>query len=176
MRRIRTAAVVATIAAFAGGFARAASERTTDDLASAAQRLVPPGSTVIVAQEMNATFGMVAYRTPTTTGAFAVRWRGRWVKEYSPDLRFSELRPRRGEVVRRENDLLLSADALTTSVIVRAGLWVNGRQVISPFSTGNEHRLVFEYLMKPRRGWNTAAVFCATKTGAAAAAWSFASR
>lgn len=80
-----------------------------------------------------------------------------------------------GRVVKRE-PLLISAHALTSGVIVRAGLWVNGRQVISPFSTGNEQRLVFQYLLNPRRGWNTVAVFCATKAGAAAAAWSFASR
>lgn len=175
MPRILTVAVIAVLTAFAVGFARTAPQRTADNLASVAPRLIPPGSTVIVAQEMNATFGIVAYRTPSATGAFAVRWQGRWVKERTPDPRFLELQPRRGRVVKRE-PLLISAHALTSGVIVRAGLWVNGRQVISPFSTGNEQRLVFQYLLNPRRGWNTVAVFCATKAGAAAAAWSFASR
>ncbi len=167
MRRILTFMLVGGVMV---GVATAAPQRTQADLVTVAPRLVPKGSTVVAAQQMNAMFGIVAYRTPVRTGAFAVRWRGRWVKERAPGLAFTDLQPRRGQIVQR-GTVLVSLRMRSAATIVRAGLWVDG-QPVQPLSTSGGTN----YLMDARPGRHTVAIFSATKTGAAATAWSFHAR
>lgn len=164
----QTLLLVCAMGVVAIGLAQAAPDFTSPDLAAAAPRLVPAGSRVIVAEEMNATYGMVAYRTRTGAGALAVRWRaqrGQWVREQSPSVRFADLDPRRGQVVRR-GTVLVSLRVISSTLIVRAGLWLDGKPV-APLDAR------MTSLAKINRGRHTVAVFSATKNGAAAVGWSF---
>jgi hypothetical protein len=157
--------VLCAMGAVVVGLAQAVPDSNSADLAAVASRLIPTGSRVIVAEEMDSTYGMVAYRTSTGAGAFAVRWRGHWVKEQSPSVRFAGLDPRRGEIVRR-GVILVSLRVVSSALIVRAGLWLDGKSV-PPLDAR------MTYVARINRGQHTVAVFSATKTGASAIAWSF---
>jgi hypothetical protein len=158
------------IAAVAVGAANAAPSQAPASLAAAAPTLVPHGSGIVVAQEMDATFGIVAYTTQSGAAAFAVRWRGRWVKERSRGIRFANLLPGRGRTVPSGTKLVF-VRVESTGLIVRSGLWVDGQRVQSVGAAGE-----MAYVANLRRGVHTVAVFEATSSGAAATAWLFATR
>jgi hypothetical protein len=137
-------------------------------LPHAAKAFVPAGGRLVVAQQMDASFGVVSYRTPTRTRAVAVRWHaGAWRRVPGKSIRFLRVNPGRGARI-SERVSLVTASIRSPDTLVLGGMWIDGTMV-QPLPSGGFTSLV-EDLAKGR---HVVTVFAATKTTAAASAWSF---
>jgi hypothetical protein len=147
-----------------------ANARGVGYLPQAAKAFVPAGGQLVVAQQMDASFGVVSYRTPTRTRAVAVRWHaGAWRRLPGTSIRFLSVNPGRDAKI-SERVSLVTASIRSPDTLVLGGMWIDGTMV-RPLPSGSDG---FTSLVEDlANGRHVVTVFAATKTAAAASAWSF---
>ena len=140
------------------------------DIDSAAKALMPMGARLVVAQELDATFGVVAYDYRESTKALALRWQGRgWHRASSAGIQFRLLEPRPGSTIGRKPEYVhVKVDAADAAG--PGGLWLDGRRIAPDFSTSREWYYVMRH---PRPGRHSVVVFVAAAPRAKAVAWNF---
>jgi hypothetical protein len=140
------------------------------DIVSAAKALMPKGAHLVVAQELDATFGVAAYDYRAKTTALALRWQsGRWHAAAPGPIRIRVLEPRPGATIGRK-PAYIHVKVNAVKVSGPSGIWLDGREVRPDFSANLESWYV---IRQPRPGRHSVVVFVAAAPNAAARAWNF---
>jgi hypothetical protein len=140
------------------------------DINSAAHRLAPPGSRIVLAQELDATYGVVAYTRGSRTEALALQWRDKAWRRVTPGrIRLTLVEPRPGATIKRASVLahIRSSNSWASGP---AGLWLDGRPTRFDVATPGDGYVVIE---NTRPGRHVLIYFEAVGLHAAAAAWTF---
>ena len=154
-------AVTLTLAASVAGGA---------DIVSAAKLLMPKGAHLVVAEELDGSFGVVAYDYRGATTAAALKWAdGGWRRADGAGVRVSRLEPRPGSTIGRK-PAYVHVKIAATRVDGPAGVWLDGRQLQLDFAANLEWYYVVRH---PRPGRRSVVVFVAAAPRAKAVAWNF---
>jgi hypothetical protein len=140
-----------------------------NDINSAAHRLAPPGSRIVLAQELDATYGVVAYTKGSRTEALALQWRDKQWRRATPGrIRMALVDPRPGSTIRRAS-VLAHVRSTKSWASGPAGLWLDGNPTPFDVATPGDGYVVIEN----RPGRHVLIYFEAVGSHAAAAAWTF---
>jgi hypothetical protein len=140
------------------------------DINSAAHRLAPPGSRIVLAQELDATYGVVAYAQGSRTEALALRWTDKaWHRATPGRIRLTLVDPRPGSTIGRASVLahIRSSKSWGSGP---AGLWLDGHPTPFDVATPGDGYLVIK---NTHPGRHVLIYFEAVDSHAAAAAWTF---
>jgi hypothetical protein len=140
------------------------------DIVSAAHRLAPAGSRIVVARELDATFGVVAYEHAGKTTALALRWQDRrWRLARGGPIHFRLVEPRPGATIGRA-PVLVHVLVYAPEASNPVGLWIDGRAAYDFTATGAD---LYYVIRRPRAGRHSVVFFEAVAPHAAAIAWTF---
>jgi len=143
------------------------------DINSAAHRLAPPGSRIVLAQELDATYGVVAYTNGSRTEAVALQWRDREWRRVTPGrIRMTLVEPRPGSTIRRAS-VLAHIRSSKSWASGPAGLWLDGHPTQFDVATPGGGYVVVE---NTGPGRHVLIYFEAVGSHAAATAWTFSFR
>jgi len=145
------------------------------DIVSTGRALAPKGARIVLAQELDATLGVIAYEHRGETTALAMRWADhRWQKARRGSITIRPIEPLPDRTIGRKPFFVRARIRMPAfRGTGRIGLWLDGKQLQPGSYDGRVATDLYVVVEKPAPGRHTVVAYAGGGAYGLALAWSF---